>query len=339
MAYRVIGRSPRRSDAWEKVRGRPIYAGDLALSGMLHGRIVRSPYASARIVRIDTAVARGAARAWRGAHRARRAAQRAPDELPAAWPRPRRRRPGHSARAGRRSRAFPGRARRRHRGETPRCGGGPPSWSRWSTRSCPGVYDPLAALAPDAPSVHEAGNLLRSWHLRSGESARAFARADGRRRADLSHPVRRSRISGDRDRHRLDRRRGRPGAAREHPGARALPRVAAILRLRTAGCGSRALPRRRLRRQGRCDRRMSARSPGLEDASTRSARILARGSFIGHGKRHPYVMRYRTGATRDGTLTALEAELISDSGAYAALSPWVLLYSLVTAPGPIGSRT
>jgi CO/xanthine dehydrogenase Mo-binding subunit len=57
-------------------------------------------------------------------------------------------------------------------------------------------------------------------------------------------------------------------------------------------------------------------------------------SFVGHGKRHPYVMRYRTGARRDGTLVALEADLISDSGAYAALSPWVLLYSLVTATGP-----
>ena len=57
-------------------------------------------------------------------------------------------------------------------------------------------------------------------------------------------------------------------------------------------------------------------------------------SFIGHGKRHPYVIRYRTGATRQGELTAIAAELISDSGAYAALSPWVLLYSLVTATGP-----
>ena len=57
-------------------------------------------------------------------------------------------------------------------------------------------------------------------------------------------------------------------------------------------------------------------------------------SFIGHGKRHPYVLRYRTGARRDGELVALEAELISDSGAYAALSPWVLFYSLVTATGP-----
>src|SRR5262250_3751409 len=37
---------------------------------------------------------------------------------------------------------------------------------------------------------------------------------------------------------------------------------------------------------------------------------------------------------RDGTLVALDAELTSDSGAYAALSPWVLFYSLVTATGP-----
>src|SRR5215472_5767203 len=54
MPYRVIGTSPARADAWEKVRGRPIYAGDLAVAGMLHGHIVRSPHASARIARIDT---------------------------------------------------------------------------------------------------------------------------------------------------------------------------------------------------------------------------------------------------------------------------------------------
>ena len=58
MAYRVIGGSQPRADAWEKVLGRPIYAGDLAVAGMLHGKIVRSPYASARIVRIDTSAAR-----------------------------------------------------------------------------------------------------------------------------------------------------------------------------------------------------------------------------------------------------------------------------------------
>src|SRR5262249_7829686 len=58
MAYRVIGGSHARADAWEKVRGRPIYAGDLALAGMLHGRIVRSPYASARIAPLQSEAAR-----------------------------------------------------------------------------------------------------------------------------------------------------------------------------------------------------------------------------------------------------------------------------------------
>ncbi|MBI1727960.1 MAG: xanthine dehydrogenase family protein molybdopterin-binding subunit, partial [Candidatus Rokubacteria bacterium] len=58
MNYRVVGGSQTRADAWEKVLGRPIYAGDLSVAGMLHGKIVRSPYASARIVSIDTSAAR-----------------------------------------------------------------------------------------------------------------------------------------------------------------------------------------------------------------------------------------------------------------------------------------
>jgi CO/xanthine dehydrogenase Mo-binding subunit len=45
-------------------------------------------------------------------------------------------------------------------------------------------------------------------------------------------------------------------------------------------------------------------------------------------------MKYKTGATKDGKLVAMEAELISDAGAYVFLSPWVLLYSTVNAPGP-----
>jgi CO/xanthine dehydrogenase Mo-binding subunit len=57
-------------------------------------------------------------------------------------------------------------------------------------------------------------------------------------------------------------------------------------------------------------------------------------SILCHSKRHPYVMRYRTGATSNGKLMALEAELISDAGGYIFLSPWVLLYSTVGATGP-----
>jgi CO/xanthine dehydrogenase Mo-binding subunit len=50
----VIGRSIDRRDALDKVTGAAIYSSDMTLPGMLHAKILRSPHAHARIVRIDT---------------------------------------------------------------------------------------------------------------------------------------------------------------------------------------------------------------------------------------------------------------------------------------------
>src|SRR5437867_2710503 len=212
---------------------------------MLHGRIVRSPYASARIARLDTR----AARALPGVIAVLTAADVPRNEL-------RMELPGCMAEATAAAvlatQAVLAADRVRFQGEpivaiaaeTPEIAAVAADLVEVEYEELPGVYDPLAALDPSAPHVHDGGNVLRRWHLRSGDVARGFSEA---------------------------------AAVVEH----------------------------------------TYQTP-----------------LIGHGKRHPYVMRYRTGATRDGTLTALEAELISDSGAYAALSPWVLLYSLVTATGP-----
>jgi CO/xanthine dehydrogenase Mo-binding subunit len=52
-----VGKSTLRQDAPDKLTGRTRYAGDLALPGLLHARFVLSPYAHARIVNIDTAAA------------------------------------------------------------------------------------------------------------------------------------------------------------------------------------------------------------------------------------------------------------------------------------------
>ena len=56
---RVVGQSVRRVDALEKVTGRARYVTDLELPGMLHVTLVRSPYAHARLVRLDTQAATG----------------------------------------------------------------------------------------------------------------------------------------------------------------------------------------------------------------------------------------------------------------------------------------
>lgn len=56
-AYRVVGQPEPRCDGAEKVTGKAIYTVDVKLPGMVHGKILRSPYAHARLLRVDAAKA------------------------------------------------------------------------------------------------------------------------------------------------------------------------------------------------------------------------------------------------------------------------------------------
>jgi CO/xanthine dehydrogenase Mo-binding subunit len=51
-------------------------------------------------------------------------------------------------------------------------------------------------------------------------------------------------------------------------------------------------------------------------------------------KRHPYKLRYKVGATREGKLMAMEIKIIADAGAYASQTPFVTWRSVVQATGP-----
>ena len=53
-----------------------------------------------------------------------------------------------------------------------------------------------------------------------------------------------------------------------------------------------------------------------------------------HPKRHATIIRVKTGATRDGKLVAVEAELYGDSGAYASLGEKVMTRATTHATGP-----
>jgi CO/xanthine dehydrogenase Mo-binding subunit len=334
--YSVIGKSLPRPDAWEKVRGRPIYAGDTAIPGMLFGRIVRSPYASARIVSIDTR----AARALAGVAAVLTHADVPRNEL-------RMELPGRMAEAtaGAVLATQPVLAEGRVRfqgepvvaiaAESPELAARAAELVEVDYEELPGVYDPVAALDPAAPHVHEGGNVLRRWHLRKGDVAEGFRRAEVvveqmYRTPFVDHVY----IETETGVGWIDAE----GVLTLRVSTQVLEHfrdVAEVLRL----------PHSRVRIEGAY---LGGGFGGKEDVTvecllgllvwkTRQpvGLVFSREeSFIGHGKRHPYVMRYRTGATRTGELVALEAELTSDSGAYAALSPWVLFYSLVTATGP-----
>ena len=55
--YQYLGKTYPAADALQKVSGNLIYGTDLKMPGMLHGHLLLSPHAHARIVSIDTQLA------------------------------------------------------------------------------------------------------------------------------------------------------------------------------------------------------------------------------------------------------------------------------------------
>ena len=74
----------------------------------------------------------------------------------------------------------------------------------------------------------------------------------------------------------------------------------------------------------------------LAEATQRPVKMLysRQESLLVHPKRHATIIRIRTGATRDGKLTAVQATLYGDGGAYASLSDKVLTRATTHASGP-----
>jgi CO/xanthine dehydrogenase Mo-binding subunit len=56
--------------------------------------------------------------------------------------------------------------------------------------------------------------------------------------------------------------------------------------------------------------------------------------MIATTKRHPSIVRHRTGVTREGRLVAMQIDVLLDGGAYVTLSPTVLSRGCIHAAGP-----
>lgn len=57
-------------------------------------------------------------------------------------------------------------------------------------------------------------------------------------------------------------------------------------------------------------------------------------SMITQSKRHPFIIRAKTGVTKEGYLTAWQAEVIGDTGAYASSGPAVVHKGMYHCTGP-----
>ena len=117
-----------------------------------------------------------------------------------------------------------------------------------------------------------------------------------------------------------------------HTRAQARPRASTTARRgssrRRPAAGSAA--RRSTRRSSRCTRRSSPRK------AQRPVRMIydRHEDIAATTKRHPAIVRHRTGVTRDGRLLAQDIEVVMDGGAYCTLTPVVLSRGAIHAGGP-----
>lgn len=332
---KIIGKPIPRHDAWEKALGLTSYAADFSLPGMLHGKVLRSRYPSAKIISIDTSKA---------------------DRLT-------------GVRAVLTAKDVPRNESVTRFGQTHTVGGGFEGLYRVLAdkkvhymgeavaliaaeteeiaqkalelvkveyEPLPGVFDPIEAMKPGAPTVQEGrSNIITHYEVVKGNIDQGFSEADVIVENAYRVPF-------------VDHAYMEPesGVAWIDENGVITIRVSTQVIEHFRGVADVLnLPHNRVRVIGTY---VGGGFGGKEDITVESFLALLayrtgrpvkltytrEESILSHSKRHPYVMIYKTGAKKDGRLTALQARLVSDAGAYVYLSPWVLLYSMVNATGP-----
>jgi CO/xanthine dehydrogenase Mo-binding subunit len=201
----------------------------------------------------------------------------------------------------------------------------------------PAVFAPRAAMAVDAPLVHarKGTNVLLHRPIRKGDVAKGFAEADVvldgefttgwqehaylQPEAGIAYPDDQGRIVVETAGQWLHEDRKQIAKMLSLPEDHVVIRYAAI----------------------------GGAFGGREDLSLQHLLALAawklrrpvaiiwnrEESIVAHHKRHPMSIRCRWGATREGKITAVEAEIVADGGAYASTSVEVTKVASVFASG------
>ncbi|HEY6295566.1 MAG TPA: xanthine dehydrogenase family protein molybdopterin-binding subunit, partial [Streptosporangiaceae bacterium] len=198
----------------------------------------------------------------------------------------------------------------------------------------PGVFDVTSALATDSPRVHDVGNTLVTWQIRSGDVAAALAAADVVVEGEYrSQHVEHAYLEPEAGVGWLEN-----GVLTLRVSTQVIEHAAAVARII-------GLPQSKVRVIAAY---MGGGFGGKEDMTVepylallvwhtrRPVRMIwdRQESLVASTKRHPFLMRYTTGARADGTITAQQVEITGDAGAYPNLSPRVLFAGAACACGP-----
>lgn len=333
IAFHQVGKPLVRTDAPGKAIGKTPYAGDYVMPGMLHAKVLRSPEASARLTRLDVEKAR----ALKGVACVL-TANDLPDRLsPTDMP-------GQTGQARLKTdQQILVRERVRYHGEPLALVAAESAdiaeqalaLIDYELAPLAGVFDPADAMKPGATLVQGDDNIVGRHVIKKGDMIGGFAAADvvierTYRTQFIEHAFLEPEV----------------GLAwideNDVVNIRVSTQVIEHFRFIADAIG---VPHNKMRIMGAL---VGGGFGGKEDITVEVyLALLAKhtgrpvrlefsreDSFKGHGKRHPFTMTYKTGVKHDGTITALDVRMLSDAGAYVYLSPYVLLYAAVAAPGP-----
>jgi xanthine dehydrogenase D subunit len=318
----VVGESVRRVDGVPKVKGEFLFGSDLWAEGMLYGHTVRSPHPHARIRRIDIS----AALATPGVHAVLLA-----DDVPGrktfglefadqpvlAWDRVR----------------YVGEAVAVLAADDPETARRAADKVVVEYEVLPAVTDMEEALRPDAPRLHDFGNVLRHLRIVHGDpDAAAEVWVEGYYETGMQDQAFLGPEAG------LAVPAGDGGVdlyvatqwlhVDQEQIAPCLGLPKEKVRLYLAGVGGAFGARE--------DLSMHIHACLLALRTGRPVKIAygREESFYGHVHRHPSRIWMRTGATRDGRLVCVRARTLLDGGAYASSSAAVIANAATFAAGP-----
>jgi len=333
VTFTQVGKPLVRTDVPGKATGKTPYAGDYVMPGMLHAKVVRADIASAKLTRLDV----DKARALPGVALILTADDMS-DRMAATDI------PGQTGQARLKTdQQILVRERVKYYGEpialiaaeTKDIAERAAALVEFDLEPIPGVYDPVEALKPGAPLVQGEDNVVAEHKIKKGDMEAGFAAADQIIENTYRTPFQEHAF--------LEPEVGLAWTDENDViNIRVSTQVIEHFRYIADAVG---VPHNKVRVRGAL---VGGGFGGKEDVTVETYLALLtkqagrpvrleysrEDSFVGHGKRHPFLLTYKTGVTNDGKITAVDVSMIADSGAYVFLSPYVLLYAAVCAPGP-----
>ncbi|HUW64796.1 MAG TPA: molybdopterin cofactor-binding domain-containing protein [Spirochaetia bacterium] len=324
MGYREIGRRLPRHDALLQVTGRAVYGDDLARPGMLFAKALRGAYAHAAVIRLDTSAAEAAPGV--------RAVITAKDVPHNVFGFSHLDQPVLAADKVR----YRGDALAVVAAESREAAEEAVKLIKVVYEPLAAVFDPVEAMQPGAPKIHGETNVAAHIKIRSGDLAEGWREADEIVEENFRTPM-------------VEHAHIEPHAAvaEVSPGGE-LTVWSSVQRpfLIAADLGSiLQKPLNTIRviatavGGGFGGKNEVTIEPLVSLLALRTGRpvkmVFSREEeFQASTVRHPYIIKFRSGVKRDGTLTARQVEIVSDCGAYVSWGQSTLSKAAIHAAGP-----